>query len=231
MSPQVDCHRQPPQYLSNTARRVQLIARHAQGTLYLSWSPRPYSRWSRNFRLRVVQGCSQERTDGAFFPWAYRPPGSRPHIGTPFLTVTGNTQEILYYTDHFDYFLQSQRNKHHLTVFFDELLRVLRPDLVHFQHTVHLGMEFIRQVRNTLPDAPIVYTLHEYIPICNANGQMVRTNDLSLCDRATALRCHQCFPDIAPSEFKMRELFIKSHFALVDVFLTPSRFLRQRYVE
>ena len=58
------------------------------------------------------------------------PPGSQPHIGTPFLTVTGNTQEILYYTDHFDYFFQSQRNTHHLTVFFDELLRALRPDLV-----------------------------------------------------------------------------------------------------
>ena len=92
-------------------------------------------------------------------------------------------------------------------------------------------MEFIRQVRNTLPDAPIVYTLHEYIPICNANGQMVRTKDLGLCDRATAHRCHQCFPDTTPSEFKMRELFIKSHFALVDVFLTPSRFLRQRYMD
>ncbi len=166
-----------------------------------------------------------------FFLGRTGPPRSRPHIGTPFLTVTGNTQEILYYTDHFDHLLQSQRNKHHLTVFFDELLRVLRPDVVHFQHTVHLGMEFIRQVRNTLPDTRIVYTLHEYIPICHANGQMVRTKDLSLCDRASAQRCHQCFPDIAPTEFKMRELFIKSHFALVDVFLTPSRFLRQRYVD
>ena len=29
---------------------------------------------------------------------------------------------------------------------------------------------------NTLPDAPIVYTLHEYMPICHRNGQMVRTN-------------------------------------------------------
>ena len=166
-----------------------------------------------------------------FFLGRTGPPRGQPHLGTPFLTVASNTQEILYYTDHFDYFLQSQRNKHHLTVVFDELLRVLRPDLVHFQHTVHLGMEFIRQVRNTLPGVPIVYTLHEYIPICNANGQMVRTKDFGLCDRATAHRCHQCFPDIASSEFKMRELFIKSHFALVDVFLTPSRFLRQRYLD
>ena len=183
------------------------------------------------FAYELFKGARKSGQLEPFFLGRTGPPRGQPHLGTPFLTVASNTQEILYYTDHFDYFLQSQRNKHHLTVFFDELLRVLRPDLVHFQHTVHLGMEFIRQVRNTLPGVPIVYTLHEYIPICNANGQMVRTKDFGLCDRATAHRCHQCFPDIASSEFKMRELFIKSHFALVDVFLTPSRFLRQRYLD
>ena len=31
--------------------------------------------------------------------------------------------------------------------------------------------------RNTLPDAPIVYTLHEFLPICHRHGQMVRTID------------------------------------------------------
>ncbi len=183
------------------------------------------------FSYELFDGVRKNGRLEPFFLGRTGPPRSRPHSGTPFLTVAGNTQEILYYTDHFDYFLQSQRNKHHLTVCFDELLRVLQPDVVHFQHTVHLGMEFIRQVRSTLPDVPIVYTLHEYIPICNADGQMVRTADLSLCDRAEPYRCHQCFPDIAPTEFKMRELFIKSHFALVDVFLAPSRFLGQRYLD
>ena len=33
----------------------------------------------------------------------------------------------------------------------------------------------MRVIRNTLPDAPIVYTLHEYVPICHHDGQMVRT--------------------------------------------------------
>ena len=174
------------------------------------------------------------RKSGEFEPYFLAratPSKAQRHIGTPFLTVAGDPNEILFYTDRFDYFLQSQPDKGSLAVYFSELLRSCRPDIVHFQHTVHLGVEFIRQVRNLLSDVPIVYTLHEYGPICNANGQMVRTKDLSLCDEASPRRCHQCFPDIAGSEFKMRELFIKSHFGLVDVFLAPSHFLRQRYLD
>ena len=167
----------------------------------------------------------------AYFLARAGPQKTRPHLGTPFQTIAGNSHELLYYTDQFDYFLQSQPNKQHVRIFFDELLRTLRPDVIHFHHTVHLGLEFIRQARNTFPGIPIVYTLHEYIPICNADGQMVRTKDLSLCEEASPRRCHECFPDIAGSEFKMRELFIKSHFGLVDVFLAPSHFLRQRYLD
>ena len=37
--------------------------------------------------------------------------------------------------------------------------------------------------RNALPDAPIVYTLHEYMPICHRDGQMVRAQDGASCAR------------------------------------------------
>ena len=62
-----------------------------------------------------------------------------------------------------------------LTRFFRDFLLAQRPDIVHVQHTIFLGYDVLRVIRNTLPDVPIVYTLHEYLPICFRDGQMVRT--------------------------------------------------------
>jgi glycosyltransferase involved in cell wall biosynthesis len=39
-----------------------------------------------------------------------------------------------------------------------------------------------------------------------------------------------CFPDISPQDFFMREMFVKSFFSLVDLFVCPSQFLCDRYV-
>jgi glycosyltransferase involved in cell wall biosynthesis len=60
---------------------------------------------------------------------------------------------------------------------------------------------------------------------------MVRTGTDELCYRALPRDCHECFPSISPQTFFLRERFIKSQFELVDLFLAPSEFLRQRYIE
>jgi glycosyltransferase involved in cell wall biosynthesis len=88
----------------------------------------------------------------------------------------------------------------------------------------------IREVRKFKRDVVIVLTLHEYLGMCNAQGQMLKTNGL-LCDKAAPLDCHECFPGIAPQDFFLRELFVKSFFKLCDHFICPSAFLRQRYLD
>ncbi len=158
-----------------------------------------------------------------------------PHPGTPFSTVsTVNGDKNQYFVhaemSDFDMFYLSLRNKDIYTVHFHEFLAAHQPDIVHFQHTHYLGYDLIRQVRNTLPDAPIVYTLHEYLPICHRHGQMLRTHNHELCRESSPLRCHECFPDISSQTFFMRKRFIQSHFSLVDLFLSPSHFLIDRYV-
>lgn len=110
-----------------------------------------------------------------------------------------------------------------------ELLRRIDPDVVHFHHYVHVGIDLIRLVRNTCPSARIVLTLHEYIAICMNNGQMVKT-DGKLCHQYSPRECHLCFPDVSPEDFFLREQYIKSFFRLVDQFISPSEFLRDRYV-
>ncbi len=104
-------------------------------------------------------------------------------------------------------------------------LKVVRPDVVHFHHFLLFGLDFLTLTRRALPEARIILTLHEFLSICMANGQMVRTTDSSICDRASPVRCHQCFPEISPEYFFMREMWTKRHLEAVDIFTTPSRFM------
>jgi len=112
---------------------------------------------------------------------------------------------------------------------FAAMLRTINPDIIHFHHYVNLGLELIRAAKRICPDARIVVTLHEYIAICLHNGQMLKTNG-NLCYQYSPRECSQCFPDKNPEFFFLRERYIKSFFNLVDAFVSPSHFLRDRYV-
>jgi len=157
-----------------------------------------------------------------------------PHPGTLVAAVNDDPNQYFFYTDlgDFDWLTGVPRNKDVLTRYYQDFLAACRPDLVHFQHTSGLGYDLLRQTRNTLPDVPIVYTLHEFMPICHRSGQMLRTiNQDELCTHASPRRCHECFPEISPQAFFMRKKLTHSHFALVDLFLSPSRFLLNRFAE
>jgi glycosyltransferase involved in cell wall biosynthesis len=155
------------------------------------------------------------------------------HSGTLIGLVDDDPNQYFLYTDgyHFDWLYGTMTGKEFYTKHVHEFLLAVRPTIVHFQHTLFFGYDMIRQVRNTLPDVPIVCTLHEYLAICHRQGQMARTvNNDELCDSESPRRCHECFPDVSPQAFFMRKRFIQSHFSLVDRFLAPSRFLRERYL-
>ena len=163
------------------------------------------------------------------------PPVSRsacPHPGTLIAAVNDDPNQYFFYTEPagFDWINGVCNNKDLLTRYYEPFLAACRPDLVHIQHTCNFGYDLLRQTRNTLPDAPIVYTLHEFMPICHRSGQMLRTiNQDELCTHASPRRCHECFPEISPQSFFMRKKFIQAQFSLVDLFISPSRFLLQRF--
>lgn len=151
------------------------------------------------------------------------------HIGAPFYARSHDTLEYLIAIPSADHFRHSQPDGPIVFRHFRELLERFRPTAIHFHHYVHLGLEFIREARRLGPEIPITITLHEFLAICHAQGQMLKTNGL-LCRKSSPLDCHACFPGIAPQEFFMRELFVKSFLDLADHFVCPSHFLRQRYV-
>jgi glycosyltransferase involved in cell wall biosynthesis len=140
----------------------------------------------------------------------------------------GRPNEFLFLGRDYDY-VWHRTSSTQLIESYVEFLTLVRPDVVHFHHFLLFGVDLITVTRRTLPDVRIVFTLHEFIAICAADGQMVRTTDGSLCNRATPIRCHQCFPDRGPEHFFLRDLWIKKHLAAVDRFTTPTRFMIDLY--
>ncbi len=151
--------------------------------------------------------------------------------GTPFYALNDDPNQILWSQNNHDYFFLTCPDKEQYTVHFHDFLKAYRPDIVHIQHTIGLGVDLIQQIRTTLPATPIVYTLHEFLPICAAKGLMIRTTGNELCQQASPARCHECFPDIPPHDFFLREGIFKAHFRQVDLFLAPSQYLLERFVD
>jgi glycosyltransferase involved in cell wall biosynthesis len=162
------------------------------------------------------------------------PAGPRP--GTPFSTIDGAPDQYFMFTESepfYDYFNGTAYDKSLYTTYFPDFLEAHRPDVVHFQHTLHMGYDLVSAVRRVLPEAAIVYTLHEYLPICHRQGQFLRTEHKNeeLCLHASPRRCNECFPSLSSQDFFLRERRIKAHLAHVDMFIAPSRFLLGRYVD
>jgi glycosyltransferase involved in cell wall biosynthesis len=113
---------------------------------------------------------------------------------------------------------------------FTALLLQLRPDVINFHHYGRFGVEVFRIARRALPQVRIILTLHEYLAICHHFGQMVTRPHLHLCHSASPHACNRCFPDIERERFFLRKLYLQTYFRDVDHFISPSDFLRDRYI-
>jgi glycosyltransferase involved in cell wall biosynthesis len=141
----------------------------------------------------------------------------------------GREGEFLFLSRDYDY-LWHKVSSAALIRSFAEFLELVQPDVIHFHHFLLFGIDLLTLARRVLPNARIVMTFHEFLSICDANGHMLRRFDNSLCTRASAVRCHQCFPERTPESFFVREMWFKKHLSVVDVFTVPSRFMIQHYI-
>ena len=147
------------------------------------------------------------------------------------LTQPFSGREFIYSTNgQFDWFRFANADAR-LPEELTDLLVSLQPDVVHLHHYVNFGVEMLLTIRRALPHAAIIVTLHEYLAICHHFGQMVKRGHFSLCDRSGLEACHKCFPEIDVSDFFIRERYIKLFFNYVDHFISPSAFLRDRYID
>jgi glycosyltransferase involved in cell wall biosynthesis len=156
------------------------------------------------------------------------PPVQR-HKATPLMSLGQGPDETLFWSNDFDWLYLANTNLRDLLAHFERFLTDLSPDVVNFHHVMGFGIQAIRSVRRALGDVPIVFTLHEYLPICAHHGQMIKTKSGALCMRASPSDCGVCFPEIGASNLLRREIFIKNFLAEVDAFVSPSRFLLSRF--
>jgi glycosyltransferase involved in cell wall biosynthesis len=160
-----------------------------------------------------------------------------PHPGTLLACDEGDRHTYFFCTDEsqYDFFYESFLPKSpeasgSVLNTFRDLLLATQPDIVHFHHYQKLGVDLIGYVHQVLPHARIVVTLHEFAAICAHFGSMItRGTHHRLCDGARMHRCTQCFPERSAEEFFLRKRLILRNFEHVDLFLSPSRFLKQRY--
>ena len=165
----------------------------------------------------------------AFFLSRAAPPMRR-HAATPLMNLRQGEREVFFHTDSWDEFWLSNGGLADLEGAFADYLEHVRPDVVHFHHVIGLGLEAIVQVRRQMPTTRVVITFHEYLPICANHGQMVKTGRGTLCHAASPAACSGCFPQRTPAEMFGRERHIKDHLLLADAFVSPSRFLAERFI-
>jgi glycosyltransferase involved in cell wall biosynthesis len=178
----------------------------------------------------IFKGLKRLDQWDAHFLAGVGPPVAR-HQATPLMSLAQGPDETLFWSNDYDWFHLGTNDLHGLAEHFERLLRDLAPDVVNFHHVMGFGIQALRATRRALGDVPIVFTLHEYLPICANHGQMIKTKSGALCQKASASDCGVCFPEIGPGNLLRRELFIKSFLGLADAFVSPSHFLLERYAE
>ncbi len=174
--------------------------------------------------LREVPGCEPVLLAAIdqSFPALYK-------SGARITGFDGRPNEYVYLSAEYDYLWHKTSSALHLAAV-EEFLLTIRPDVVHFHHFLAMGVDWLTLVRRVLPEARIIFTFHEFLSICHADGHMVRKTDRSLCTRASQVRCHQCFPNLAPEHFLLRRLWFHRHLSAADMYTCPSHFMIEHYV-
>lgn len=105
-----------------------------------------------------------------------------------------------------------------------------KPDIVFIHHFNHFGVELLQVIRKVRPNAKIILTLHDYYLMCARDGELY-TADRRLCEKPDPGECHKCFPNIHEATFRSRAYQVQQHLHLVDAIVSPSQFLRKRFID
>ena len=150
--------------------------------------------------------------------------------GAPIVPVQGAEREYFYFPQNYDY-LHLSVGDWRSTDFLRELIGRLAPEVVHFHHYHRVGVESFRAARMAAPNAVICLTFHEMMAICMADGQMVKKNSRDLCHAASPIACNKCFPELRAEFVTLRAERLKAALEECNLFIFPSEFIAERYVE
>jgi glycosyltransferase involved in cell wall biosynthesis len=123
---------------------------------------------------------------------------------------------------------------------FTDLLRQLRPDVVHFQHLKGLSARLVGISRRA--GLPAVWTLHDYWAFCG-NAQLIRPRNHTCGGPRLWLNCADCAaarvgapaailaaPGVALL-FAYRDRLLRQALAQASLLIAPSAFVRARFLQ
>jgi glycosyltransferase involved in cell wall biosynthesis len=148
--------------------------------------------------------------------------------GTLLQGIGDAADEALVWLGHFDRFGLAQPDTYGLASL-APVIESLQPDIVHIHHLLQFGVETVDLIRRAAPQARLVFTAHDFFPLCAQEGQLL-TTDGRLCAGPSLDRCQACFPGRSGADFVMRELQMRDVLGEFDRILTPSGFARDRYL-
>lgn len=140
------------------------------------------------------------------------------------------TRIILHNRD-FNHYKYANFDKKELSEEFRKELHEYAPDIVHFHNMFALSLSMIDDCIQL--KIPVVLTLHDYWGICPRN--LLIKEDGSLCDEKDA-RCLMChgnliLEDGATISLQERNLQIMRYYNKVNLLISPSRYLSEKYTE
>ncbi len=155
-------------------------------------------------------------------------PKSEVRLGATLTQPYGPDDYVYHPNAAFDYFKFANPDPQFPKVI-EELVAELKPDIVHSHHFVRFGVEMFAAIRRGWPKTRIVLSLHEYLAICNHHGQMMKTKTFRLCEKDSYAACAACFPQHGERDFFLRKRYLQMFFDDVDLFISPSHFLAERF--
>ena len=155
-------------------------------------------------------------------------PKSEVRLGATLTQPYGPDDYVYHPNAAFDYFKFANPDPQFPKVI-EELVAELKPDIVHSHHFVRFGVEMFAAIRRGWPQTRIILSLHEYLAICNHHGQMMKTKTFRLCEKDSYFACAACFPQYGERDFFLRKRYLQMFFEDVDLFISPSHFLAERF--
>jgi glycosyltransferase involved in cell wall biosynthesis len=149
--------------------------------------------------------------------------------GTSMVALTQDQREAALFSGSFRWFALAQYDHFHFLREFRDYLVIIRPDIVHVHHVIHFGLEALHLIRNTLPEARIVLTLHDYYLICANNGQLYKHELKERCAGPDLHQCLKCLSERSANDLAMRSLDIRNAISLCDRLVSPSEFLKDKF--
>lgn len=102
--------------------------------------------------------------------------------------------------------------------------------LIHAHHYVHIGIDLLIAIKTWFPSSRLILTLHEYWAMCAYEGRLLRRNG-KFCNGPSPMDCLDCVGHQHRQALAVRRLRIRHLFEKVDCFISPSYFLKERYVD